>query len=105
VIAEGTPAELKARVGGEALEVAVVDGADLEAARTIVASVASDEVFVEPERRRVRAAVPNGPVALGKVSRDIAAAGIVTEDLGLHSPTLDEVFLVLTGRPAEEEAE
>ena len=105
VIAEGTPAQLKARVGGEALEVAVVDAADLEAARAIVAGVASDEVFVEPERRRVRAAVADGPSALGRVSAEIGAAGIATEDLGLHRPTLDEVFLALTGRPAAEEAE
>lgn len=105
VIAEGTPAQLKARVGGEALEVAVVDAADLEAARAIVAGVASDEVFVEPERRRVRAAVADGPSALARVSAEIGAAGIATEDLGLHRPTLDEVFLALTGRPVSEEAE
>jgi len=105
VIAEGTPAQLKSRVGGEALEVAVVDRDDLDAARAIVARVASDDVFVESDRRRVRAAVPDGPSALARVSREIAEAGIATEDLGLHRPTLDEVFLALTGRPAEEDAE
>jgi ABC-2 type transport system ATP-binding protein len=105
VIAEGTPAQLKARVGGEALEVSVVDGADLEAARAIVAGVASEEVFVEAERRRVRAAVADGPAALGRVSAQIAERGIATEDLGLHRPTLDEVFMALTGRPPEEDAE
>jgi ABC-2 type transport system ATP-binding protein len=103
VIAEGTPAELKARVGGEGLEVAVVDSADLERARTIVSSVATDEVFVDPERRRVRAAVANGPRALAVVAGEIAAAGLATEDVGLHRPTLDEVFLALTGRPADED--
>ena len=51
---------------------------------------------------RSRAAVSDGPAALSRVAADIAAAGIATEDLGLHRPTLDEVFLALTGRPAEE---
>ncbi|MGB0614157.1 MAG: ATP-binding cassette domain-containing protein [Miltoncostaeaceae bacterium] len=103
VIAEGTPAELKARVGGEGLEVAVVEPGDLERARTIVSRVASDEVFVDPERRRVRAAVADGPRALADVAGQIAAEGILTEDVGLHRPTLDEVFLALTGRPAEDD--
>lgn len=102
VIAEGTPAELKARVGGEALEVAVATDALVEPVRAIIASVASEEVFVEPERRRVRAAVADGPVALGHVAGAIAAAGIATEELGLHRPTLDEVFLALTGRPVDD---
>jgi ABC-2 type transport system ATP-binding protein len=102
VIAEGTPAELKARVGGEGLEVAVVHPADLEAARAIVARFASDEVFVDVERRRVRAAVGDGPAALAGVAGAIADAGITTEDVGLHRPTLDEVFLAITGRPVDD---
>ncbi len=101
VIAEGTPAELKARVGGEALEVAVVDPADLARVREIVAAVASEEVFVEAEGRRVRAAAADGARSLAQVAEEIARAGIATEDLGLHRPTLDEVFLALTGHPAE----
>ncbi len=103
VIAEGTPAELKARVGGEGLEVAVVDPADLGAVRAIVAAHASDEVFVDAERRRVRAAVSDGARALAAVAGAIAEAGITTEDVGLHRPTLDEVFLALTGRPVTED--
>lgn len=104
VIAEGTPAELKSRVGGEGLEVAVVDPADLEAVRAIVARFASDEVFVDAERRRVRAAVSDGARALSGVAAAIAEAGITTEDVGLHRPTLDEVFLAITGRPVDEVA-
>ena len=103
VIAEGTPAELKARVGGEGLEIAVVDPADLGRARDIVATVASDEVFVDTDRRRVRAAVSEGAQALARVAGELSAQGIETEDLGLHRPTLDEVFLALTGRPVEDD--
>ncbi|MBM3664990.1 MAG: ATP-binding cassette domain-containing protein [Actinobacteria bacterium] len=102
VIAEGTPAQLKSRVGGEGLEVAVVDPADLEAVRAIVARFASDEVFVDVERRRVRAAVSDGARALSGVAAAIAASGITTEDVGLHRPTLDEVFLAITGRPVDD---
>lgn len=105
VIAEGTPAELKSRVGGEGLEVAVVDPADLEAVRAIVARFASDEVFVDAERRRVRAAVSDGARALSGVAAAIAESGITTEDVGLHRPTLDEVFLAITGRPVEDTAD
>ena len=104
VIAEGTPAELKAQVGGESLEIAVVDPADIERARAILSSVASEAVFVDRDRRRVTAAVSEGPTSLARVSDDIARAGIRTEALGLHRPTLDEVFLTLTGRPAEDAA-
>ncbi len=103
VIAEGTPAELKARVGGESLEIAVVDPGDIERARAILAAAASEAVFVDRDRRRVTAAVPDGPTSLARVSADIAHAGIRTEALGLHRPTLDEVFLTLTGRPAEDD--
>jgi ABC-2 type transport system ATP-binding protein len=103
VIAEGTPAELKARVGGEGLEIAVVNPADLARAREIVAAVASDEVFVDTDRRRVRAAVSEGAQALSRVAGELSAQGIETEDLGLHRPTLDEVFLALTGRPVDDD--
>ena len=105
VIAEGTPAELKSRVGGEGLEVAVVDPHDLEAVRSIVARFATDEVFVDAERRRVRAAVSDGARALSGVAAAIAESGITTEDVGLHRPTLDEVFLAITGRPVDEVAD
>lgn len=105
VIAEGTPAELKARVGGEALELAVVDPADLERARAIAATVASDDVFVDRERRRIRAAVSDGAMALSQVAAELSREQIATEDLGLHRPTLDEVFLALTGRPVDEESD
>jgi ABC-2 type transport system ATP-binding protein len=103
VIAEGTPAELKARVGGESLEIAVVDPADIERARTILATVASEAVFVDRDRRRVTAAVSDGPTSLARVSGAVAEGAIRTEALGLHRPTLDEVFLTLTGRPPDDE--
>lgn len=101
VIAVGSPGELKSRVGGESVEVAVVRPADLDAATRILRASASEEVRIDVERGRVIAAVSEGPAALARVSAAIAEAGIPTEDLSLRRPTLDEVFLALTGHTAE----
>ena len=109
VIADGSPAELKARVGDESVELAVVRPADLPAATKILAAATSEEPIVDVERGRVIAGVSDGAAALARVSAAIAEAGIATDDLGLRRPTLDEVFLSLTGHVAEsgdgEEAE
>ena len=109
VIADGSPAELKARVGDESVEVAVVRPADLPAATQILAAATSEDPIVDVERSRVIAGVTDGAAALARVSAAIAEAGIATDDLGLRRPTLDEVFLSLTGHVTEssdgEEAE
>jgi len=105
VIAVGSPGELKARVGGESVEVAVVRPADLEMATRILAASASESPRVDVERNRVIAAVADGAAAMARVSGAIAEAGIATEDLALRRPTLDEVFLSLTGHTAEDENE
>ncbi|MSO44493.1 MAG: ATP-binding cassette domain-containing protein [Thermoleophilia bacterium] len=100
VIAAGTPAELKARVGDESLELAVVNPADVERARLIVAREAADEPHVDADRRRISVAVEDGAHVLARVAHAIAEAGIPTDGMGLHRPTLDEVFLAITGHPA-----
>jgi ABC-2 type transport system ATP-binding protein len=105
VIAVGSPGELKARVGGESVEVAVVRPADLDTATRILAASASEAPRVDVERNRVIAAVADGAAAMARVSGAIAEAGIATEDLALRRPTLDEVFLSLTGHTAEDEDE
>jgi len=105
VIAVGSPGELKARVGGESVEVAVVRPVDLDMATRILAASASEAPRVDVERNRVIAAVADGAAAMARVSGAIAEAGIATEDLALRRPTLDEVFLSLTGHTAEDENE
>ena len=57
---------------------------------------------VEPERRYLGATVEGGAKLLARVVRDLDAAGVQLDDLGLHRPTLDDVFLALTGRAAEQ---
>ena len=81
----------------------MVRPADLETATRILATSASEAPRVDLERNRVIAAVSDGAAAMARVSAAIAEAGIATEDLALRRPTLDEVFLALTGHTAEHE--
>jgi ABC-2 type transport system ATP-binding protein len=107
VIAEGTSAELKARVGGETLEVTVAGGDGLGEAASVLERFAHGDggVRVDAERRYVGTTVAGGPGLLAAVVRDFDAAGVQVEELGLHRPTLDDVFLTLTGHAAEPEVE
>jgi ABC-2 type transport system ATP-binding protein len=107
VIAEGTSAELKARVGGESLEVTVARGGGLKEAASVLERYAYGEggVRVDAERRYVGTTVNGGSGLLAAVVRDFDAAGVEVDELGLHRPTLDDVFLTLTGRAAEPAAE
>ena len=105
VIAEGTSDDLKARVGGERLEVVVTDGADLGNARRILEKHARADVRVDEGRRLAGATVEGGARLLSSVIRDLDAEDVGIDDLGLHRPTLDDVFLALTGHAAEETEE
>jgi ABC-2 type transport system ATP-binding protein len=107
VIAEGTSAELKARVGGESLEVTVAGEEGLGVAASVLEGYAHGDggVRVDAGRRYVGTTVAGGPGLLAAVVRDFDAAGVEVEELGLHRPTLDDVFLTLTGHAAEPEAE
>jgi ABC-2 type transport system ATP-binding protein len=108
VIAEGTADELKARVGGERLEVTVTQGADLAAAVRVLEHYAKGgadsldgSVRVDADRRLASATVEGGAGLLATVVRELDDAGVQLDDLGLHRPTLDDVFLALTGHTAE----
>jgi ABC-2 type transport system ATP-binding protein len=103
VIAEGTSSELKARVGGERLEVTVLHEADLDAASRALEpySYGEGNVLVDVGRRQVSATVASGARPLAAVVRDLDAAGVELDDLGLRRPTLDDVFLALTGHAAQ----
>ncbi|MDQ3631378.1 MAG: ATP-binding cassette domain-containing protein [Actinomycetota bacterium] len=99
VIAEGTPDELKARVGGERLEVTLADGAASEAAIATLAPM-SDERPVA-DGATVRVAVRRRAGALMDAVKRLGEAGLEVEDLELRRPTLDDVFLRLTGHTVE----
>jgi ABC-2 type transport system ATP-binding protein len=102
VIARGTADELKKQVGGETLELVVEHEEDLAVAEEVVAAVALAHPVLDPHLRRVSAPVAGGAGALVDAVRSLDARGVRLLDVGLHRPTLDDVFLSLTGRPAEE---
>ncbi|GAA3529424.1 ATP-binding cassette domain-containing protein [Aeromicrobium flavum] len=102
-IAEGTADQLKAQVGGERIEAVVVDPAHAPRVREFMAEVAKGEVSVND--RSLSAAVSgSGADDLMQVLGNVRAAGIDVLDIGLRRPTLDDVFLSLTGHEAEDEA-
>jgi ABC-2 type transport system ATP-binding protein len=97
VIAEGSPDELKSRIGGDRIDVVLRHGDDLPAAAELVGKVAGGEAEVIVDSRRVSAPVRDRMSALVEVVRALDGAGIAVEDIILRRPTLDEVFLHLTG--------
>ena len=103
VIAKGTSESLKDSVGGDRVEIVVKDAATLPAASAALAALGSSEPKIDEEDRRVTVPVTGGSTVLVDVVRGLDSAGVVLEDLSLRRPTLDDVFLTLTGRTAEEE--
>ena len=102
VIAAGTPLELKQQSGAAALVVTVSHADDLARARGILER-GGGEVFVDEGARQLTAP-SEGLRALTQVAEAFAASGIEVDDLGLKRPTLDDVFLRLTGHRAEDES-
>ncbi|QGK68209.1 ATP-binding cassette domain-containing protein [Allosaccharopolyspora coralli] len=102
-ITEDTPDGLKRAIGGDRIEVVLCEPGDLDAATQVVSRVAASEPQVDTEELRVHAPVSERVAALTDVARTLQDARIRVEDIGLRRPTLDEVFLRLTGRPAESE--
>jgi ABC-2 type transport system ATP-binding protein len=104
VIAHGTADRLKAQVGGERVELVVDDGTRLDDARSALAPLSVGDITVDTHTRTVTAPVSGGSAALVEALRRLDARGVAVSDVGLRRPTLDDVFLALTGRPAEEDA-
>ncbi len=102
VIARGTANELKSQIGGERIELTVVEADRLEDARTALADLASGEPSADRSSRSLVVPVTGGAGALAQALHRLDEAGIGLEDVGLRRPTLDEVFLTLTGQPREE---
>ena len=101
-IAHGTSDELKAQVGGERVEIVLARSEDLPAARDALTPLAAGAVEVDAQARRVVAPVTGGAASLMEALRSLDADGIAVLDVALRRPTLDDVFLILTGRPSEE---
>jgi ABC-2 type transport system ATP-binding protein len=105
-IAHGTSDELKTQVGGERVETVLANSADMAPAQTILAHFcAGDEIQVDEQTRKLTVAVTGGVDVLRNILQRLADANIHVADIGLRRPTLDDVFLTLTGHVAEEVAE
>ncbi|MCL5047688.1 MAG: ATP-binding cassette domain-containing protein [Firmicutes bacterium] len=103
VIASGTPRQLKNKVGGDVVEFEVVDKSRLVDAVAAVRSISETEPQIDEETSKVSLRVgENGSAALVETVRSLDAIGVHTENLGLRRPSLDDVFLSLTGHGTEE---
>jgi ABC-2 type transport system ATP-binding protein len=104
VIALGTADELKASVGGERIDVTLHSADDIDPTLAALAQQAVGTPEVDPHARRMSVPVAGGAAALVETIRTLDAAGIAPLDIALRRPTLDDVFLSLTGHAAEESA-
>ncbi|MFD8639156.1 ATP-binding cassette domain-containing protein [Streptomyces zaomyceticus] len=106
VIARGTADQLKAQTGGERVEVVVHEAGMIGDARDVlgrygIAGIGHGEVSVEQHTRKLTVPVAGGAKLLAEVIRDLDAVGVEIDDIGLRRPTLDDVFISLTGHAAE----
>ncbi|MFJ1806491.1 MULTISPECIES: ATP-binding cassette domain-containing protein [unclassified Streptomyces] len=105
VIARGTSDQLKARTGGERVEVVVHDREHIATAAEVLTGFGKGETTVEQHTRKLTVPVAGGAKLLAEVIRELDTRGIEIDDIGLRRPTLDDVFLSLTGHVAELKAE
>ena len=102
VIARGDAASLKRQVGGSQLALTVADPARRDDALRLLAGVAGADPHVDADGRTLRAPTDAGAGAVAELARRLEADGIAVEGLGIAQPTLDDVFLTLTGAHIEE---
>lgn len=101
VIAEGTPTDLKSQIGGDQLDVALSKQDEVSRAAAILAAVTGEQPVVHKELARISAPAMNRAATLTEAVRRLDAEAIVVSDIGIRQPTLDEVFVRLTGRKEE----
>lgn len=102
VIAKGTADELKMQIGGERLELTIASSGDLQAVLEVLRPHSSGEIQIDSERRHLTVPMTHGAQRLTAIMHDLDAAGTPLEDVALRRPTLDDVFLSLTGRATAE---
>ena len=105
MIAQGPPDQLKAKIGGERIEVVLADSENIPAARALLSELSPDEIRVDDQTCTVTASVTGGVDALRVVLQQLKDRAIPVDDVGLRRPTLDDVFLSLTGHGAEDAEE
>ena len=103
IIAQGDARTLKRQVGGDQIQVVVSRPDQLDAAVAILATATRAKPAVDASSRTATAPTTDGVGSLGAIASALQADGIEVDDLGLRQPTLDEVFLTLTGTPATDD--
>jgi ABC-2 type transport system ATP-binding protein len=103
IIAQGTSDELKSQVGGERLEITVSDSTRLAEARDLLEPLGIGRATLDDQRRTLLVPVTGGASVLTEALRRLDAVGLRLDDVGLRRPTLDDVFLILTGHAAAED--
>jgi ABC-2 type transport system ATP-binding protein len=103
IIARGTADELKSQVGGERIEVVVRERAQIQTARDVLARDAGGDTTLDEHTRKLTVPAHGGAQTLVQVVRDFDEAGIPIDDIALRRPTLDDVFLALTGHVSTDE--
>jgi ABC-2 type transport system ATP-binding protein len=98
VVADGSPDELKSKIGGDRIEVVVREQSQLDVTAGVVARASAGEPDRVPDTRTVSAPVTDRITALTQVVRELHTAGVEVEDIRVRRPTLDEAFLHLTGQ-------
>jgi ABC-2 type transport system ATP-binding protein len=101
IIARGTADELKTQVGGERIEVVVHERTDTERAAGLIRPFGVGDAVIDGHTRKLTLPSTGGAQALVQVVGALTEAGIVIDDIGVRRPTLDDVFLSLTGHAAE----
>ncbi|MDQ0941130.1 ATP-binding cassette domain-containing protein [Streptomyces sp. V1I1] len=104
VIARGTSDQLKARTGGERVEVVVHASEQIGPAREVLLGFGKGDVAIAEHTRKLTVPVTGGAKLLAEVIRELDIRGVEIDDIGLRRPTLDDVFISLTGHAAETEA-
>ena len=102
VIAQGSGDELKLLVGGQRVEITVHDLDQVEQATKVLARHVNGEITAGADERTLIGPVENAAKTLQAVLKDLADSGVELNDAGMRRPTLDDVFLQLTGHKAEE---
>jgi ABC-2 type transport system ATP-binding protein len=102
-IAHGTSDQLKTQVGGERIEVTVTETDQVATAKEVLAGFAVGDIHIDHHSRGLTAPISGGATTLTQALRDLDTRGVMVQDVGLRRPTLDDVFLALTGHVAEVE--
>lgn len=105
VVAEGTSEQLKDRLGGNVLDVRVSKRADLDRAVSLIAQLGNGSPRTDPDLNQVLLPIKGGASVLVAAGRALEDHGVALDDLGIRRPSLDDVFLAITGHTTEPHAE